>query len=234
MKQLFITKTRWLVTIILLTMLGVPQMWGTNPAVDDVIFEENFGDWGANQTDFSKCTALSDYNKRGTVCWVAADKSGVSFSTDGNAKGTTSSGGNCTSGHIWVVKNTTGYFTISGIPLYTSNGVKKVEVTWSQGGGSKMDCTYAFDGGSTWNSAGSTSSAGATVPSTPTEITVTGHSTIALKFTRTDTKTNIRIDNIKITVTEVAASGTSVSLSKADASNGSFSRTIFHRIYAFL
>ena len=213
-----------LASLICLCMLtiGVGQMWGTDPAVDDVIFEENFGDWGANQTDFSKCTALSDYNKRGTVCWVAADKSGVSFSTDGNAKGTTSTGGNCTSGHIWVVKKTTGYFTISGIPLYTSNGVKKVEVTWSQGGGSSMTCTYAFDGGNTWNSAGSTSSAGATVPSTPTEITVTGHSTIALKFTRTNTNTNIRIDNIKITVTEVAPTGTSVTLSKAATSNGSF------------
>lgn len=202
--------SRVLGLVLVLLTLGVGNAWGADPVVNSVIFEENFGNWGANQTDFSKCTALSNYTKIGTVCWVSSDKSGVSFSTDGNAKGTTSSGGNCTSGHIWVVKNSTGYFTISGIPLYTSNGVKKVKVTWSQGGGSSMTCTYAFDGGSTWNNAGSTSSAGATVPASPTEITVTGHSTIALKFTRTSTNTNLRIDNIKITVTEVAASSFTV------------------------
>ena len=203
--QLFSSSARHrFLLLMLLTLFAYTCAWATDPAVDDVIFQETFGAYGANQSDFSKCSALADYGKTGTTCWVSGDKSGVSFSTDGNAKCTTSSGTNCTSGHVWVVKNTTGYFIISGIPLYTANGVKKVKITWSQGGGSKMTCAYAFDGGSTYNDYGNTSSAGATVPASPASLDVSGHTTIALKFYRTSTNTNIRIDNIKITVTEIA------------------------------
>ena len=218
-KQLF-TKTRWLVTIILLTTLSIGQMWGATAKVDDFLWREQFtGTTTSTSTTFSESTAATisalANSSKGTSMLDNSDISGLSY-TASNVMVTASTGANCSGAHIWVNKNTTGYFQVTGIPVYNAT---KIKILWNQGGGSSCTASYKLDNGS-WTSAKTTSSAGADISSD--EISVSGKTTISIKFTRTSTKTNIRLDDLRIKVTEVAAAGTSVSLTKGASSNGSF------------
>ena len=103
-----------------------------------------------------------------------------------------------TGAHVWLNKNTTGYWQVSGIKLYNA---KKVKVSWSQNTTPKVTCYYAFDGGTTYTELHSNSKEAATTESP--ELEVSGHTTISLKFQRTSNNTNVRIDNLTLTATEV-------------------------------
>ena len=100
--------------------------------------------------------------------------------------------------HVWLNKNTAGYFQVTGIKLYN---VSKVKVSWAQAGGSTVKIAYAFDGGTTYTDLSSNSSASEKYESD--ELDVTNHTTINLKFYRTSTKTNVRLDNLILTATNL-------------------------------
>ena len=114
---------------------------------------------------------------------------------------TAASGTNCSAAHIWVNKSTTGYFQVENIPLY---GASKVKVSWAQGGNTTVTVQYAFDGSSSFTDLSSNSTGSAEFIST--ELSTSGHNSISLKFVRTSTKTNLRLDNLKLFVTEASGS----------------------------
>ena len=207
------------VLVIVLT-IGSGNVWGATAKVDDFLWREQFtGTTTSTSTTFSESNAATisalANSSKGTSMLDNSDISELSY-TASNVMVTASTGANCSGAHIWVNKNTTGYFQVTGIPVYNAT---KIKILWNQGGASSCTASYKLDNGS-WTSAKTTSSAGSDISSD--EISVSGKTTISIKFTRTSTKTNIRLDDLRIKVTEVAAAGTSVTLSKAAASNGSF------------
>lgn len=171
-------------------------MWGQTVAVNDVLWTEPFK--GTNTTTtFSATSSWGDYINPTT--FVAADKSGLTYSSS-NAMLNSATSTNMDGAHVWINKNTTGYIQVTGIPLYNAT---KVKVSWAQAGASTLKVGYAFDGGSTYTELSSNASASEEFKSS--ELNVSGHTTINLKFYRTSTKTNIRIDNLTLKATAVAA-----------------------------
>lgn len=195
MKKLHLLKS---MLLLFAMIVGSTNVWAQTAAVDDVLWTEPFT--GTNtSTTFSETSSSSWGSYTNPTTFVAADKSSLVYSSS-NVMLNSSSSTNLTGAHIWLKKNTSGvYFQVEGIQLYNST---KVTVSWAQTGAAKLTVAYAFDGGDEYTDLSSNSSASAKFESD--ELDVSGHTTINLKFHRTNTSTNIRIDNLTLTVTKIA------------------------------
>ncbi|WP_300675627.1 T9SS type A sorting domain-containing protein [Soonwooa sp.] len=176
-------------------LLGAALTFGSVTAfaqatVDASLYEETFGDFGSSNTTFT-ASNMGSYDKRGTTTLVAADASSLTF-TGASAMYSTATSTNTTSGHVWLNKSTTGYFQVSGIKVYNA---KKVKVTFSQTGSGPINVLV--------NDVQVGSSSGAAAANTTNEFSVEGNETLNLKFQRTNTTQNLRVDNIKVVITEV-------------------------------
>ncbi|MDR0230660.1 MAG: hypothetical protein LBI82_00875 [Dysgonamonadaceae bacterium] len=206
MKQMNLLKNKKVILslFISLLMLMGGNAWAQTVAVDDVLFEETFGTGASAGTTFSATDFSTAYNKAGTTTFIAADKSQITFASS-NAMLSGGTGTNMSGNHVWLNKSTSGYLRISGIPLYNAT---KIQVTCSEGGGDGFDITVDLDAGTSFlTNIGSFAAAGATLTSSIYTITGTP-TTLSLKFTHKNTTNNIRIDNIKVIVKEVANSCT--------------------------
>lgn len=184
-----------LASLLLCAMTG--EVWAQTASINDILWKEEFKG-GTGTTTFSTTSSWNDYINPTTL--VDADKSHLIYVSK-NAMISNGNGANMSGSHVWINKKTTGFITINGIKLYNAS---KVRASWNQGGASQLTVAYAFDDETTYTDFGSTSVAGANIISD--EIDVTGHETISLKFYRTSTNTNIRIDNLTLTATEVSDS----------------------------
>ncbi|MGM9775064.1 MAG: hypothetical protein ACI3Y2_07700, partial [Candidatus Egerieousia sp.] len=124
-----------------------------DPAVTTTtIWSETFGTFGGASTTFTSNKLLSEYdysgrngygvNHKGVPANASdADKLGVYFTTsNNNVRATTSSGANCTDGHLWFNKSQDCELTTSDIKLY---GAKKLTFSFSQGtSGSQVVVSY--------------------------------------------------------------------------------------------
>lgn len=218
----FLSKTRWLLVPLMLLTFGIGQMWGAATAkVNDYLWREQFTSTTTNtSTTFSasSASAISEAasSSKGTSMLASSDISSLSY-TASNVMLTASSGANCSGAHIWLKKNTNGvYFQVVNIPVYNAT---KVKIIWNQGGSASLTAQYKLDNGS-WTDAKNTTSAGANIASNDISIT-SGTTYIAVKFTRTNADTNIRLDDLRVQVTEVAASSFSVTYNGNGNTGGS-------------
>ncbi len=185
-------------------LCSVGEAWGATTAkVNDVLWKEAFTgtttETGAFSASSASDIAAAANSSKGTSMLDNDDISGLSY-TASNVMLSSASGANCVGAHIWLKKETDGvYFQVTGIPLY---GATKIRIIWNQGGGSSVTAQYKLDSGD-WTDGKSTSSAGADI--TSDEISTSGKTTLALKFTRTNTKTNVRLDSLRVIVTAVPA-----------------------------
>ena len=194
-----------LFALISLLFVGLGHAWGAVASVDDVLWKEQFtGTTNSTSTTFTatNASAISSIasSEKGTSMLISSDISNLKY-TASNVMLTAASGTNCSAAHIWVNKSTTGYFQVENIPLY---GASKVKVSWAQGGNTTVTVQYAFDGSSSFTDLSSNSTGSAEFIST--ELSTSGHNSISLKFVRTSTKTNLRLDNLKLFVTEASGS----------------------------
>ena len=181
----FLTKSRWLVTIILLTALGSGNVWGT-----DVSFT------------IPKISSYTSYTING-VSWTVAGTGGALGQNVDGTKGA----------QIGTAKNpaTALSFSTSGI----SGTITSITVNTS--GASSVSATVAVSVGSTsFNSNGNTTRS---ISATATNYTFTGSAsgTITISWSQSSSKA-LYVKTISVTY----SSGTSVSLSKAGETNGSF------------
>ena len=197
----FITKTRWLVTIILLTTLSIGQMWGTDVTLTESEIKSNFtssahayGAGAASYVDGSLTWYLGDYN--------------------------------CTANSKWfqIRKNQGCYLKITSPAntKITSLTLTITSATNSSGGAQDISRHTAYSGRIallTSDAAGSSSMTGVgyteTISSNSATISVSGtNRELYLK-----TQNAARIWGASVTY---VSTGTSVSLSKAATTNGSF------------
>ncbi|MBR2450744.1 MAG: hypothetical protein IKB40_04560 [Paludibacteraceae bacterium] len=218
--KLFSTIARLrLLLVMLLTLTVSTEVWGQSAEVNSILWQESFtGTTTSTTTTFTASTAdvISDVAnvENGTTMFQSADIASLKY-TASNVMLTATTGTNCTAAHIWLNKQTTAYFQAEGIPLY---GATKVCIMWNQGGASSITAHYKLDDGD-WTPIHSTSSAAANI--TSSDINTTNKKTIAVKFVRTSTKTNIRLDDLRIKVTEATSScGSKVTINTTNDGHG--------------
>lgn len=182
------------------------MMWG-QVSVNSVLYSETFGDYGSSSTSFTAST-MSSYDKRGTTTLVSTDKSLLSFS-GANAMYNTGSATNMTSGHVWLNKSTTGNIQINGIPVYSAS---KIKVSFSQTGAGSVDVYANFGSGET--KVGTSTSANALFETS--EFSTSG-TILTIKLQRQSNANNLRLDNISVTVTEIAQACSSPNFSFASS-----------------
>ena len=189
---------RLAMVLTLLFTVGVGSVWAAELAVNDVLFLENFKG-GSSSTDFSAQTYSTTYSS--VTMKVSEDASDISrASSNACFRNTTAS--NMSTHHAWLNKSTTGYVEIDNIPLHN---VTKFQASWAQSAKVAVTFYYKFNGATSWTSGGA-SSAAANASATSNVITVPdGKTSVSIKFQRASNTTNQRIDNLKITVKEVAA-----------------------------
>lgn len=165
MKNLFLTKTRWLVTIILLTALGSGNAWG---AKDDVVYKintattkigskttyTNYGPTdcasaqaGSTVSTASWCVTLGSAQTAGL--WLGSNSGNKAKMTLGNGSLTEASGIASAIG----VKTTDTYYAAM-ICRTNLSKVYKVTLTYTTPGGtapSEAWILYSTDNGSTWS-----------------------------------------------------------------------------------
>ena len=178
----------------LLAVVAMTTVMNAQATVASSLYEETFGSFGSASTTFTAST-MSSYDKTGTTTLEEEDVTSLTFA-GANAMYATSTATNMTSGHVWLNKNTTGNFVVSNIPIYNAT---KIKVTFSQAGVGNIDVYADFGNGET--KVGGSTAAGATI-----EIPAfaTAGTTLNLKFQRQSNNNNLRIDNIKVIVTEIA------------------------------
>ena len=205
MKQKLLNSIRLRIAMLvaLLCSLGTGNVWAdATVAVDNVLWTEPFK--GTNTTtSFSATSSWGDYINPTT--FVAADKSDLTYSSS-NAMLNSATSTNMDGAHVWLNKSVDGYIQVTGIKLYNAT---KVKVSWAQATkGSSTTVYYQFDGEGDFTELSTCSGPNAEFKST--ELSVSDHTTIALKFAHPKSNDkNTRIDNLTLTVTEIAAaSGT--------------------------
>ena len=212
---------RYYLLLTILFTLGVGQILGTTPTVNSILWQESFTNTttsGSTSFSASSADAISAVanSQKGTTMFSTSDITSLKY-TANNVMLTATSGTNCTGAHIWLNKQTTAYFQVEEIPLY---GATKVCIMWNQGGSSSVTAHYKLDDGN-WTSIKSTSSAGEDI--TSLDINTANKTKISVKFVRTSTNTNVRLDDLRVKVTEVAAScDKKVTISKGSETNGTF------------
>lgn len=213
-----------LLLVVFMTLSVSVSVWGQSAEINSILWQESFtGTTESKSTTFAASSAdaiskAADESK-GTAMFQSADITSLKY-TASNVMLTASDGTNCTAAHIWLNKQTTAYFQAEGIPLY---GATKVCIMWNQGGASSITAHYKLDDGD-WTQIHSTSSAAADI--TSQDINTTNKKTIAVKFVRTSTKTNIRLDDLRIKVTEATPScGSKVTINTTSDGHGAITAT---------
>ena len=180
---------------LLMTVLSIGQVWASNPAVDDVIFKEEFG--GNN-------IQASAYTFTGTTTW-SGSTTGLSYASTSTSSLLSNATANpITSDNFFFVKASASTLTMSGIAI--PSNVTEVTVSF-QSNKTIVNCTYSFTGGDDY-ATGATSISGVQT----FDIDCTDESTLYLKFTKTGTSSNARIDNVTVTVKAVSGGGSDPSL----------------------
>ena len=163
-----------------------------------ILWAETWADAGSTSTSFASNTAISAYTYAGRTGFED-NATDVTYTADAsnNVRITKSSGGNCTSGHLWFNKSVAGELKTSAIKLY---GATSVSFSHSQGtSGSSCQTSYSFDGGSTWTTAGTQS--GAIAKKTYTITVPIGTESIMIKLTHDSSNSkNTRVDNLELKV----------------------------------
>ena len=210
---------RLAMVLTVLFTLGVGSMLGATPTVNSILWQESFTNTttsGSTSFSASSADAISAVanSTKGTTMFSTSDITSLKY-TANNVMLTASSGTNCNGAHIWLNKQTTAYFQVEEIPLY---GATKVCIMWNQGGNSSVTAHYKLDDGN-WTSIKSTSSAGEDI--TSPDINTANKTKISVKFVRTSTDTNVRLDDLRVKVTEVAAScGSKVTINTTSDGHG--------------
>ena len=172
---------------------------GDDPVVaaGTVLWKETFGNWGVNSTTFTNLSVLGEYDGSGTEGYEENANVSLTASSD-QVRGTTASGTNCTSGHLWFNKSQNADVTTSPIRLY---GATNLILSYDQGtSGSSLTPSYSVDNGATWVELAASGPGASTVNSYA--ITVDAE-TIILKFSHFSTNAkNTRFDNPSLTVAE--------------------------------
>ena len=176
--------------------ITVSQLAGA-PAAGTVLWTDTFGDWGSSSTTFTNLPELSNYTYTGRSAY--SGNTDVTLTASSNqVRGATSSGGNCTSGHLWFNKSQNATVTTSAIRLY---GATSLVLSYDQGTkNSSLTAGYSTDGGTNWTdfdasgpAASSTNSFAFTVQS--------GTTSIILRFVHSSSNgSNTRFDNPKLAV----------------------------------
>lgn len=176
--------------------ITVSQLAGA-PAAGTVLWTDTFGDWGSSSTTFTNLPELSDYTYTGRSAYSGNTDVTLTASSS-QVRGATSTGGNCTSGHLWFNKSQDATVTTSAIRLY---GATSLVLSYDQGtSGSSLTAGYSTDGGTNWTNfdasgpaASSTNSFAFTVQS--------GTTSIILRFVHSSSNgKNTRFDNPKLSV----------------------------------
>ncbi len=164
-------------------------------AAGTVLWTDTFGDFGANTTTFANNSSLSDYTYTGRSGY-GTNATSVTLTANDNVKATTSSGRNCTSGHLWFNKSVEGTLVTSAISLY---GATSLVITYAQGTNSSSIVTsYSTDGGTNWTSFDST---GAAATNTHSFTVASGTTSVILRFVHPSTNAkNTRFDNPTLSV----------------------------------
>ena len=196
------TKLLWLrlLALVAIVLCGAGSAWSQIAVVGTELWSEPFKGSPSNSTSFSETTSWGDYLNPTT--FVASDASSLSY-TSSNAMANGGSATYMTGAHVWLNKSVDGYIQVTGIKLYNST---KVKVSWAQANsGSSTTVYYQFDGTGDFTSLSTCSGPNDNFESA--ELSVANHTTIALKFFHPSSNSkNTRIDNIKLTATEVASS----------------------------
>ena len=224
--QLLSTMARLrLLLVMFLTLTVTTNAWGQSAEVNSILWQESFtGTTTSTSTTFSASSAdaisKAANDNKGTDMFQSDDIASLKY-TASNVMLTATDGTNCTAAHIWLNKNTTAYFQAEGIPLY---GATKVCIMWNQGGDASITAHYKLDDGA-WTQIHSTSTAAANI--TSQDINTTNKKTIAVKFVRTSTNKNIRLDDLRIKVTEATPScGSKVTINTTNDGNGSITANL--------
>ncbi len=163
-----------------------------------VLWAETWADAGVNTTTFANNSAISTYTYAGRSGY-GDNATSVTYTADAsnNVRITKSSGGNCTSGHLWFNKSVAGELKTSAIKLY---GATSLSFSHSQGtSGSSCQTLYSVDGGSTWTSLGTQS--GAIATKTYNFTVPEGTESIMIKLAHASSnKNNTRVDNLVLKV----------------------------------
>ncbi len=171
---------------------------GDTATTGTVLWSEDFGSYGVNNTTFANNKTIAGYDYSGREGF-GDNATSVTLTADAsdNVRCTISSGTNCTSGHLWFNKNAEGTLTTSAIKLY---GATSLSFSHSQGtGGSSCTSAYSTDGGSTWISLGTQSGAIATKEYT-FEVPV-GTESIQIRLSHpSSNEKNTRVDNLVLSV----------------------------------
>ena len=193
MKKLTFWKSLFLLCALI---VGSTSAWGQTAVVGTELWKESFKGSPSSSTTFTATSSWNNYLNKTT--FVASDANSLTYSTN-NAMANSGTAANMDGAHVWLNKNTTGYIQVVGIKLYNAS---KVKVSWAQSSNTTVKVAYAFDGGTTYTDLSSNGSASDNFESDVLD--VTDHTTINLKFYRTSTKTNVRLDNLTLTATKVA------------------------------
>ena len=160
-----------------------------------VLWADNFGEEGNNETDFDKALSLSNYQYSGRSGY-GDNSTNVLFTPSGSVKLSKSDASNIKDGNIWLKKSADGSITTSSIKLY---GVTSLVFSYSQSGGNNsatLTSAYYSINGSSWEALGSTSYTSKkeysfTVPS--------GTASILLRVSHSSSNEyNTRIDNLQL------------------------------------
>lgn len=176
--------------------------WGTDPVVDDIIFQE---EWGGNNIQ------ANAYTFTGTTTW-SGSTTGLSYSSSSNQSLlSNATAGGITTDNFFFVKASESTLTMGGIAI--PSNVTGINVSFASNK-TIIQCTYSFDDSN--YETGATSVNG----TQDFDIDCTDESTLYLKFTKNGTSSNARLDDIIITVTEVS-SGSSYTIT-AESNNDSW------------
>ena len=168
--------------------------------VGAVLWSETFSNYGGTATTFASNKTIDGYDYSGRSGF-GDNATSVTLTADAsnNVRCTTSTGTNCSGGHLWFNKSVSGTLTSSAIKLY---GVTSLSFSHAQGTGSSM-CTseYSTDGGSTWTKLGDCS--GSVAKQTYSFTVPEGTESIQIKLSHPATNAkNTRVDNLELVVAE--------------------------------
>ena len=176
------------------------------PSAGTVLWTDTFGTIdGPTTGSFTDQDLLSVYTTTTSTHTGYSGRSGYQDNTDvtltasnNNVRISRTTGGNCTSAHLWFVKSENATVTTSAIRLY---GATSLVLSYDQGTNkSQLTAGYSTDGGSSWTDF--TSSGAASSSTNSYNFTVPSNTaSIILRFVHSSSNAyNTRFDNPTLTV----------------------------------
>ncbi|MBQ7192149.1 MAG: InlB B-repeat-containing protein [Paludibacteraceae bacterium] len=186
---------KFYLALLMLVNIGISSVQATDPAVDDVIFKEEF--------TVSSATKANVYNFAGTTTW-SGSKTGLSYvSSNTSSELQTTTANPITTANFFFVKTAASSLTMSGIAIPAN--VTEVTISFLSNK-TIVTCDYSFTGSNYQR--GVTS-----VNGTATfDLDVTNQSSLYLQFNKSGTSSNARIDDVTIKVKTIGSAEPGVSL----------------------